>query len=65
MVILDYELILGLEISWEKSFATCSGALLSVLLGLLHMVYILKAREKRKYLGLQHGPGADDVCVGE
>lgn len=67
VVIQDYELISGLLMSWEKSFTMCSGnrVPLSVLPGLLHMVHILQAREKRKYLGLQYGPGAEDIGIGE
>lgn len=51
-VISEYELVSGLLISWEKLFASCSGAHPpSLLPGLLHLVHILQPGETRKYLG--------------
>lgn len=64
-VITEYELISGLEMSWEKAFATCTGALPpDTLPGLLSHVHILRQGESKKYLGAGYGPGVEDLMIG-
>lgn len=60
-----YEVVSGMVVGWEKRFTVRTGGVLTMLPGLLAAVYILQLGEVRKYLGLEHGPSAEDSRVGE
>lgn len=63
-VIDKYDDVSGMAINWEKTHATCSPTPPSALPGRLSFVRVLKIGEVEKYIGMLHGPSAEDWAVG-
>lgn len=63
-VIDEYDDVSGTEINWEKTLATCSPTPPATLPGRLAHVRVLQIGEVEKYIGMLHGPSAEDWAVG-
>lgn len=64
-VIDEYDGVLGMLINWEKTLAICTDEAPRCFLGSYLWLKFCSREKKGKYLGMEHGPTAEDTGFHE